>query len=549
MGVWAYLNDGALTVDISTNAINANTGYTTLPFGIGILAQQTSNASPTVLYTNFNTIKYLKSGIKIEQFKNAVCGGNLIDNITQVASNSFASGIFLANCPNSSITSNTARSSSTNWWHTGIRNDEGPGTTMSCNKVQNIGFGFQIGGTQTGTKFFNNLMINNEVGLGIAYTSLGSQSLIANIDQPSDNKWSGYMGAHTKSDYSNTLPNFSKLNVRTGSQGVTYYDANALVNYNLYPNNMINISNPSGIFYNPIFINQAAGSQPPCSAPAPLMASGNSTSSGNTPEAIEPEIALEIIGAEGTGSLYEESKQWLEKYNLYSYLQNDTIISNDTIIIAFEDSARNANLGIIEKTDLLLGDLKDVTASDLASQLDEINNIVPDNAIEEKMQEMQIKELEQIISNSGFTTPDILEMQNLATQCPFEKGAAVYKARIILAGLEGANKSYSNACERISANNSSNRKAYFENLQSTSVSSFAIYPNPATDFIYLSIESEGTYSGIFEIYDLLGKRVISQPINSLTVQISTEIINNGVFYYIMKVDSNTISEGKLVITK
>jgi hypothetical protein len=64
-----------------------------------------------------------------------------------------------------------------------------------------------------------------------------------------------------------------------------------------------------------------------------------------------------------------------------------------------------------------------------------------------------------------------------------------------------------------------------------------------------SWESEGTYSGIFEIYDLLGQIVLSQTINTSTFQISTEIINNGVYYYIMKVDSNTISEGKLVITK
>lgn len=142
-----------------------------------------------------------------------------------------------------------------------------------------------------------------------------------------------------------------------------------------------------------------------------------------------------------------------------------------------------------------------------------------------------------------------MAMQYLATQCPFEKGAAVYKARIILAGHEGANKSYSNACERLSANNSSNRKAYFENLESTTVSSFAIYPNPATDFVYLSIESEETYTGTFEIYDLLGQIVLSQTINTSTFQISSEIINNGVYYYKMIVDSNTISEGKLVITK
>jgi hypothetical protein len=120
---------------------------------------------------------------------------------------------------------------------------------------------------------------------------------------------------------------------------------------------------------------------------------------------------------------------------------------------------------------------------------------------------------------------------------------------IILAGLEGANKSYSNACERISANTSSNRKAYFENFESTTISSFDIYPNPASDFVYLSIEGSENFNANFEIYDLLGQLVLSQTINSSTLQISTEILGNGIYYYKLSETNNIISEGKLVITK
>jgi hypothetical protein len=536
LGIWLHNNDGDSTIEILNNSINYNTGYTTIPNGTGIVAQQNSNAASTLLYVNTNKVFRLKTGIQIDQFYHPFCGGNLVDYITQVASTTWAYGISVTNSPGAEIKSNTTRSTGTNYWHTGIKSDFCPNSVVSCNKVENIGFGFQIGGTQTGMKFTSNQMITNTVGLGLGYTAIGDQSLVGSTAEPSDNTWSGTFTNHTKSDFSNVSTGYSKLNLQ-GTQGTIYY-----------PAGMSNIRFPNFTPYNIVVISgNTSGSQPPC-APPPLMAQ-----SGGNSTPVEPtlqEEALDIIGSAPTGALYEDSQKWHDKYFLYSYLKSDTVLVNsDYSITAFEDSAKVVNIGIIEEGEKLLGNLKDADSLEIANKLIELTNTVPDNQVDQNLKDVQMKELEHQISNSGYSLLEINDFKSLAIQCPYEAGVAVFKARIILAGIEGPNKVYVNACERMTVSSTSNRKATAGNFESNSLSNIILSPNPASINFNLDVEGVSNFTGTINIYDLFGKLVFTNILTGSHSEISTKTLNSGFYFYKILDEDNILTEGKLILVK
>jgi len=74
-----------------------------------------------------------------------------------------------------------------------------------------------------------------------------------------------------------------------------------------------------------------------------------------------------------------------------------------------------------------------------------------------------------------------------------------------------------------------------------------IYPNPATDVFYLSIDDKEFSKGILEIYDLTGRLKYQQKLNAGKNSINIEELSSGMYLVRIKSSKGKIRAGKLIV--
>ena len=74
-----------------------------------------------------------------------------------------------------------------------------------------------------------------------------------------------------------------------------------------------------------------------------------------------------------------------------------------------------------------------------------------------------------------------------------------------------------------------------------------VYPNPAKDEII--VELNNLIKSSFELYNLLGKKIINTQLTRNKTNISVSNIDDGIYYYKITHNNQTINNGKLVIIK
>ena len=158
-------------------------------------------------------------------------------------------------------------------------------------------------------------------------------------------------------------------------------------------------------------------------------------------------------------------------------------------------------------------------------------------------------ELQQQISNSGYSLQEIIDLKTIAIQCPYEAGVAVYKARVILAGIEGPNKVYVNSCERMAVSSTSNRMVKNQNFELNPLFNIRLSPNPSSSYFTIDVEGVSNFNGTILIYDLFGKVVFSSALSTSHTEFLNETLGSGFYFYKVFGDNNILSEGKLIILK
>lgn len=72
--------------------------------------------------------------------------------------------------------------------------------------------------------------------------------------------------------------------------------------------------------------------------------------------------------------------------------------------------------------------------------------------------------------------------------------------------------------------------------------SFKINPNPATDFLNVSLSSLSTDGVIIEVFDVLGKRILKQNLSEIQSSISVSDWKSGL--YLVRVSGKEFSQTK-----
>ncbi len=90
--------------------------------------------------------------------------------------------------------------------------------------------------------------------------------------------------------------------------------------------------------------------------------------------------------------------------------------------------------------------------------------------------------------------------------------------------------------------------------ESTSIPTFIlahdvlIYPNPIDDIINLEFEKPFTKAVTFQVYDALGRKVLSRflDVSSGKCSVSMKAYNTGMYYYSLSIEGSIIKSGKLL---
>ena len=232
---------------------------------------------------------------------------------------------------------------------------------------------------------------------------------------------------------------------------------------------------------------------------------------------------------------------WLTQQGLYKYLVLNDTITSDTIIHNFKAEADTGNFGRFERINdaLLSGKFEDAEdANDSITDtetptvaLKTVNSILIDAFIDE-------------IEFEDMDSVDIDTLISIAEQCPYYYGNAVYISRLILSLID--TMEYVNECE-LPDNGQSQRIAFHSETDNNEINNFSVYPNPANDLI--NVLNPNGSTALIEIYNYLGKKIITQKLSNINNIISLKGLSNGLYIYMITDNNKTVKSDKLIIQK
>ncbi len=246
------------------------------------------------------------------------------------------------------------------------------------------------------------------------------------------------------------------------------------------------------------------------------------------------------------------SAEFLLRDSIYCFHQlkaNDTLLhlgnSDDTLYQAFYDFALTGNIGKFEEVNNLILDslMADTTSAEFVNQ-----NIYPKCTSEENKQLANAIYLNKAKNDSDTTktehyeydSTEVFQLNNVAYQNPMTGGAAVYQSRAML---------FIDILDEVLE--ISSKSLVIHNSEATKNHGFKLYPNPNNGNFTLEYDIEDTSVGVFYLYDLSGRLVKYQVLNSQNKieTINATELNAGAYYYLIKIGDNKVKTDKLIIVK
>jgi len=416
----------------------------------------------------------------------------------------------------------------------GINVSQSPASTIKNNTITSCGNCMIFkGNCLPSTVGCNDMNGTNNVGLKLSTGGIIGQqggTVDANGNTlatcpTSNNKWNGtFAQAHTLCD--NSFGNQSPLVVKNTS----IYNPAWFTGWN--------ISIPS---YLPSF--------------SVYTATGCSNGCSSLPDPISPNALQQIAGNLVQFSVNPEASRWLGKQFVHRKLKKELqLANNNPILSTFFDSISHSNTGTIYTIENMLSDSTVNVNLPTATALNA--SILPVDIIEENYKTVQ--EIYIYLLANGIENLDPMQKQSLqfiAWQCPFTGGNSVYSSRVILSLIDST--LYSNDCEydyregsiaRFSNPGDNKIKEEFTDLEKVK-ENFLIYPNPTNDKVFIDYNIEANCT--FELFDILGNRLLIYTLESTVNQFDFSLINFSPGLYLYKIyrEGKVLNVEKLTIIK
>lgn len=133
----------------------------------------------------------------------------------------------------------------------------------------------------------------------------------------------------------------------------------------------------------------------------------------------------------------------------------------------------------------------------------------------------------------------------MAWLCPFTDGLAVYQARGLMHAWDDSTF-YFNPCEINAPQLNSNSRLAETNgsNENSNPINISVYPNPSNGNLLVNSNVKDC---IFEIYDVIGKKIMSQKLNETETKVDVSSLNNGTYLYKIMQNNNLIKADKLIL--
>lgn len=397
---------------------------------------------------------------------------------------------------------------------------------VTCNTTSNTTRGIGFNGWNASTIFRNNTMQNHRYGFFL--DQVGSIDQQGTITAPADNRWTGIWlpGNFRTATLGSSNAQNSKLWVRTGTNTFTYN-----------PNGS-SFSSPSNFAYEYTLPNFALGN---CPLPAPII---DFSCFQIIPfpfflKSLEKVVEDSIIYSDA--SELSEKMRYISKNMVYEVAKFDNMLLDSSTVLS---DFYNVNLFLspekvyqIQKQ-MRMGNLFDAIAANVI--------FIPENNIEEnykRFNEIYIK-----YKDGLNMAEDSLDLMMIALKCPFYEGVAVYQARALYNLIFDEKVEFIDICPT-----EGEQKSLVINVEPENIfNGIKIYPNPAKNQVFISLNNSEITSVQISIMDVNGKVYYSQselPVSGGIGSFQLDIAEGLYFVKIINPITNEIFLQKLFIQK
>ena len=142
------------------------------------------------------------------------------------------------------------------------------------------------------------------------------------------------------------------------------------------------------------------------------------------------------------------------------------------------------------------------------------------------------------LDNYVLADDQVKVLTDIAYSDPFINGDAVYTARVML-NIDPDNE------------NNENKSLQQQPKQNVKSNLAHVYPNPAKETVTITFDQPITSEGTVEIWNIMGNKLLSNAIPKSYVQQNVNIssLSSGIYFYIIKVNGDKFSSGKIMIIK
>ncbi|MBK7666725.1 MAG: T9SS type A sorting domain-containing protein [Sphingobacteriaceae bacterium] len=518
-----YANDNrTITATVSSNTlVQSQPTYTST--GYGVYINEISKPTTINYYVHSNNFSGGQYSIYAVNSQSVRVVNNTIQIKKPLSTSIFNSGIELSNSDNCFVKGNVISCSPTNSgsWNTfGVFANASYNNTVKCNSITAVSSCMKFQGACYPTTIYSNSLNVNPSDpclYGIWFDQAGHTGDIGYYNgsqwQMSDDVWGDFYyasgGADTKCQTSS--------NPTPAAPYKIYYD-NTKTAALYTPSVNINTFNAlSGDF-----------SQ---SYSATVNGNTNSQGCGETSRINQTQSGGRSIDGENAGDLsnLSDKKRIIMKA---PNINGKEIAGNENSFNAVDSLM---TLYTQSKNGSIISSAKNINAT-----------IIPTNNIEQNQKDFNSVYCVYLEDDSLVTSNQIEDLKNIASLCPFTDGLAVYNARALMRTWDDSTRYY-NVCEN-NVPDLTNDAARFAANSSNLVESTmpTVYPNPTNGSL---VVNSGCKNCIFEVYDIIGKKVLSQKLNENETKVELNSLNNGTYLYKIVQDGVILKADKLLLNK
>ena len=419
----------------------------------------------------------------------------------------------------------------------GVYVKNSPNCTINCNTTSYIGEGFVWEGGSPNSTWRSNAMPSGQYGLVLRNNGyMSNQGAVGNSIRDSYGN-TGLVKGHTLSDHSDPTNGATPAAMYVSNLGYSCPTSATVTTIELpCVNTATNVATAySTTSLPPGLIVTGNNGTSPC-------VSGGGGGGGQSPISSGSMISSTTSTSSSTSlQSLTASSPTLASYDYETRWANQYYVSNADPTIAAASGYANAKSFAQADAAFVAGNYSQAQTI--------ISGITPVNTIENNwLQVNQVLLNLATIKNYALSSADIINLQNVAQQCPAAGGNIVYRSRAALNAFYKRIIEYPGSCQ-ITTGNRLAHSAEGGSSNNSVNDVIKLYPNPNNGT--MTVEYSVSNNAVLEITDINGKSVCKYnlPASATSLDINNDKLENGVYFYHITDGTSLSKSGKVIIMK